>query len=142
MKATLQSMTMALALALALLCGTVLQHHHHDADGTMCLVVGCSDCMCHHDHAVDNCHGHDCPGHDCGDDCGMHLDSFCCEQHHYHSSVPTLELMPCDTFIPELTIAADVQSTVVQYRRPPVRGVIAGYCDLRGLRAPPADNLC
>lgn len=133
-------MTMAAALAVALLCGIVLQHHHHDADGSMCLAVACHDCLCHHQHDAPACDGHDCPG--CGDGCSMHLDSFCCGQQDY-AAVPVVhDMLLCDAFVADLSAAVRLTSVKVMYARPTARAVTAGFRSMRDLRAPPADNLC
>lgn len=135
-------MSLAVALAVALVCGTVLQHHHHDADGSMCLAVACHDCLCHHQHDAPVCDGHDCPGRGCGDGCGMHLDSFCCG-HQDSAAVPAVhDMLLCDAFVVDLSACGRLQDAPAGYARPAARAVGAGHRLTAGLRAPPADNLC
>lgn len=142
MKESWHKITLAVSLVVALLCGMVLHHHHHHADGSMCLAVACHDCACQHQHDGHDCHGHQCPGHDCAEECGMHLDSFCCEQHDYLGVVQVSVQLVCDAIIPDFSLAEISLSSLVMLCGTPVRGVADGYRSAAALRAPPADNLC
>lgn len=67
------------------MCGMVLEHHHHDADGSLC--IG----LCLDGHHCDG-HGHHHP-HDCGDDnsgcsCSMHIDTpYCHDINQWYAAI-------------------------------------------------------
>lgn len=103
----------AVALVAALLVGIVVQHHHHDADGSPCIAL---------------CLHHDCPGHDCGDrhdhggdpcdgDCSFHLDTFCCDGSHHHVGSGHDMQPVCDLVAVMLPVAAP-EAAAPRFGRP------------------------
>lgn len=67
-------------IAVMLVC-MVLQHHHHDSDGSVCI-------FSHHtEYCCETCdHNHNgCTGNDDGcEDCAMHLDAACPGEHNHY----------------------------------------------------------
>ncbi len=123
-----------------LMMGSLVQYHHHAADGSVCL---CMSVECHSQSADDDSHG-DCGHEHSGEGenmaCTLHIDEFCNKD----NSRPT-DLMPdlwllC-VFLPTTDLLSASEKSRANYH-------IAGTPKLRRcdsgaavLRAPPVDDI-
>lgn len=101
MKRLVMTLLANMVLAVALVSGVVLENHHHDANGALCVSSCGAQATCSH--------GDDC-GTEGGDpaDCSLHLDTFCCDGSHHHHGADCLSgsdmpvaLMPWQVAVPQ-----------------------------------------
>ena len=116
---------MSVVVIVAMLSGLVLQHHHHDADGSVC--VSLCHCVAHHGDADDS-----------GDDgaCALRLDSFCCDVSHHHTAAVQAVAL---AILPAL-LSLEPQEDAIDLPRPadvPLSGLWHRTALKR--RGPPAD---
>ncbi|MGN0223587.1 MAG: hypothetical protein ACI4AM_06140 [Muribaculaceae bacterium] len=118
-------------MALALMVGMVYQHHHHKADGSVCLCLNAT-----HHHQGDDQHG--CAGHDDESDgrCDQTLSEWLTKaDQRWDMSQPQLDLWPA-------AIAAEplYRLPVTKVRIAPERRHVLPACPIRAVgptRAPP-----
>lgn len=120
MKRLIITLLVNMVLAVALVSGVVLENHHHDANGVLCVSSCGTTSACGHS---DDC------GSEGSDpaDCSLHLDTFCCDgSNHHHGSdglcaatipvalMPWQAVVPQDAFVPlEAWPGPDVSPAVI-----------------------------